>query len=166
MAPARAGRRGARSAPRGLSLAGSCCPAGGQLPSGRGRSRCPDGGTRRDAVSWGCTYFRAPPRPHPCLPEEQRVGAAGGEPLPAQPPRWLESQGGSETRRWPMSPTGWTCWAGGPMELTPVGESSSSSMLSVSLMPYFLKVVELERWQGWGRLVRAGGSSGWNKGHD
>lgn len=65
-----------------------------------------------------------------------------------------------------MSPTGWTCWAGGPMELTPVGESSSSSMLSVSLMPYFLKVVELERWQGWGRLVRAGGSSGWNKGHD
>lgn len=83
MAPgARAGRRCALSAPPGLSLVGSLLP-GWRPAAFRERPELP--GIRRDANSRGCTHITAPPhRPHHCLQEEQKVGAAGGKPLPAQ----------------------------------------------------------------------------------
>lgn len=60
-----------------------------------------------------------------------------------------------------MRLTGWTCPAGGPTELTAVGESSSSSMwicLILSLS-FLKKVVQLERQQGWGLAGEGGGGA-------
>lgn len=93
----------------------------------------------------GLNLPQPPPRPPPCFQEEQKVGAAGGEPLPVQP-RVAGEPGGQRDSEMADEPDWLDLLGRWTYGVDPGGRVFFIKY--VALISYFFKVVELERWQG------------------